>query len=72
MDFTDLNKVCPKDSFFLPKIDKFMDFKVGLEFLRFLDVNSGYHQIPMYLEDEEELFATGQMLFGLKNTEATH
>jgi hypothetical protein len=49
-----------------------MDFKAGLEFLRFLDVNSGYHQIPMYLEDEEELFATGQMLFGLKNTEATH
>jgi len=37
-----------------------MYFKAGLEFLRFLDVNSGYHQIPMYLEDEEELFATGQ------------
>jgi hypothetical protein len=25
-----------------------------------LNVNSGYHQIPMYLEDEEGLFATGQ------------
>jgi len=60
VDFTDLNKVCPNDSFFLSKIDKFMDFKAGFEFLRFLDVNSGYYQIPMYLEDEEGLFATEQ------------
>jgi len=37
-----------------------MDFKAGFEFLRFLDVNSGYYQIPMYLEDEEGLFATEQ------------
>ena len=43
-----------------------MDFKAGLEFLRFLDVNSGYHQIPMYLEDEEELFATGQCYLAWK------
>lgn len=36
VNFTDLNKVCPKDSFSLSKIDQLVDSTVGSEFLQFL------------------------------------
>lgn len=49
MDFTDLNKACPKDSFPLPKIDKLMNSTVGFEFLSSLDANLRYHKILNYL-----------------------
>jgi hypothetical protein len=39
MDFTDLNKACPNDSFPLLKIDKLMNSTVGFEFLSSLDAN---------------------------------
>nr|XP_009773218.1 PREDICTED: uncharacterized protein LOC104223466 [Nicotiana sylvestris] len=37
VDFTDLNKACPKDSFLLPHIDQLIDTTAGHEFLSFLD-----------------------------------
>ena len=37
MDFTDLNKACPKDPFPLPRIDRLVDVTVGHPRMSFLD-----------------------------------
>ena len=47
VDYTDLNKHCPKDPFGLPRIDKVVDSTAGCELLSFLDCYSGYHQISL-------------------------
>ena len=47
IDFTDINKACPKDSFPLPRIDLIVDATVGHELLSFMDAFSGYNQISM-------------------------
>jgi hypothetical protein len=47
VDYTGLNKACPKVPFPLPRIDQIIDSTVGCELLRFLDAYSGYHQIKM-------------------------
>ena len=49
VDFTDLNKACPKDDYPLPKIDRLMDSIAGHTLLSFMDANAGYHQIPLAL-----------------------
>jgi len=43
VDYTDLNKHCPKDPFGLPRIDEVVDSTAGCELLSFLDCYSGYH-----------------------------
>ncbi|XP_059664221.1 uncharacterized protein LOC132309996 [Cornus florida] len=80
IDFTNINKVCLKDSFPLPKIDQMVDAATGFERLTFLDAYSGYNQIPMNPKDEEKTaFITEKgtycykvMPFGLKNAGATY
>ena len=47
VDFTDLNKACPKDSFPLPRIDQLVDSTAGHKLLTFMDAFSGYNQIKM-------------------------
>jgi Reverse transcriptase (RNA-dependent DNA polymerase) len=54
IDFTDLNKACPKDDFPLPRIDQLIDSAAGCEMLSFLDAYAGYHQIWMAKEDEDK------------------
>uniref|UniRef100_A0A2N9F9V4 Reverse transcriptase domain-containing protein n=1 Tax=Fagus sylvatica TaxID=28930 RepID=A0A2N9F9V4_FAGSY len=54
IDFTDLNKACPKDPFPLPRIDQLVDSALGLARLSFLDTFQGYHQIPMSVADQEK------------------
>ena len=51
VDYTSLNKVCPKDHFPLPRIDQIIDSTSGCEILSFLDAYSGYHQIAMKESD---------------------
>ena len=51
VDFTDLNKVCPKDPFLVPWIDQLVDATVGHPRMSFLDAFQGYHQIPLALAD---------------------
>ncbi|KAL5539002.1 hypothetical protein UlMin_044709 [Ulmus minor] len=80
VDFTDLNKACPKDSFPLPRIDQLVDATAGHELLSFMDAYSGYNQIRMHQPDQEHTaFLTDQglycykvMPFGLKNAGATY
>ena len=47
IDYTNLNKTCPKDPFPLPRIDQIVDSTSGCELLSFLDTYSGFHQIRM-------------------------
>ena len=80
MDFTDLNKACPKDSYPLPCIDQLVDSTVGHRLLSFMDAFSRYNQIRMDEADQEKTsFVTSQglfcykvMPFGLKNVGATY
>jgi hypothetical protein len=52
IDFTDLNKACPKDEFPLQRIDSLVDTAASSELMSLLDCYSGYHQIWMKKEDE--------------------
>ena len=80
MDFTDLNRVCPKDSYPLPRIDTLVDSIARHELLSFMDAFLGYNQIKMNEDDQERTsFVTGQglfyykvMPFELKNEGATY
>jgi len=54
IDFTDLNKTCPKDDFPLPRIDKIVDDAANIQLMSLLDCFSGYHHIWMRKEDEEK------------------
>ena len=47
VDFTDLNKACPKDSYPLPHVDQLEDLTAGHKLLSFMDAFSGYNQISM-------------------------
>jgi hypothetical protein len=51
VDYTDLNKHCPKDPFGLPRIDEVVDSTADRELLSFLDCYSSYHQISLREED---------------------
>ena len=80
VDFTDLNKACPKDCYPLPRIDQLVDSTAGHKLLSFIDTFSGYNQIRMNEADQEKTsFVTSQglfcyevMPFRLKNTRATY
>ena len=52
IDYTDLNKHCPKDPFGLPRINQVIDSTAGCVLLSFLDCYSGYHQIALKEEDQ--------------------
>uniref|UniRef100_A0A2N9FQE6 Integrase catalytic domain-containing protein n=1 Tax=Fagus sylvatica TaxID=28930 RepID=A0A2N9FQE6_FAGSY len=54
VDFTDLNKACPKDSYPLPRIDQLVDSTAGHKLLSFMDAFSGYNQIQMTEEGPRE------------------
>ena len=43
VDYTGLNKACPKDHFPLPRIDQIVDSTLGCKIISFLDAYSGYH-----------------------------
>ena len=47
VDFTDLNKACPKDSYPLPRIDQLVDPTADHQLLSFMEAFSGYNQIKM-------------------------
>ena len=80
VDFTDLNKVCLKDPFPLPRIDQLIDATIGHPQMSFLDAFQGYHKIPLALDHQEKtafVTPTGNyhykvMPFGLQNTGSTY
>ena len=80
VDFTNLNKACPKDNFLLPRIDQLVDSIAGHKLLTFMDAFSGYYQIKLAKEDQEKTaFITSQGFYyykvmpcSLKNARATY
>ena len=52
VDYTGLNKACPKVLFPLPRIDQIINSTAGCETLSFLDAYSGNHQIKMKESDQ--------------------
>ena len=80
VDFMDLNKACPKNSYPLPRINTLVDSTARNQLLSFMDTFSGYNQIKMEEADQEKTsFVTSQglfcykvMPFGLKNAGATY
>ena len=80
IDFTDLNKACPKDSYPLPQVDVLVDSTARHQLLSFMDAFSGYNQIRMHEDDQEKtsfvisqgFFCYRVMPFGLKNAGATY
>ncbi|GKC48397.1 reverse transcriptase domain-containing protein [Tanacetum coccineum] len=80
VDFTDINKACPKDCYSLPKIDWKVESLLGFCLKCFLDAYKGYHHIQIAEEDEDKtaffagegVYCYRKMPFGLKNTGATY
>jgi hypothetical protein len=80
VDYTSLNKACPKVPFPLQRIDQIVDSTAGCELLCFLDAYSGYHQIRMKESDQLAtsfitpfgMFCYVTIPFGLRNVGATY
>lgn len=79
IDFTNLNKACPKDRYLHPSVDRLVDQSSICELLSFMDAHSGYNQVLMAREDEEKTsfvtdlgtFCFRVIPFRLRNTGAT-
>ena len=63
VDFTCLNKHCPKDHFPLPRIDQIIDSMAGCERLSFLDAYSNYNKIRLKVEDEKKQLSSHLMAY---------
>jgi hypothetical protein len=80
VDYTGLNKACPKVPYPLPRIDQIVDSTAGCKTLSFLDAYSGYHQIKMKESDQLAtsfitpfgMYCYTTMPFGLRNAGATY
>ena len=80
VDFTDLNKTCPKDKYPLLRVDVLVDSIAWHQLLSFTNAFSSYNQIRMHKADQEKTsFVTSQglfyykvMPFGLKNAGTTY
>ncbi|KAK9050700.1 hypothetical protein SSX86_030330 [Deinandra increscens subsp. villosa] len=80
VDYTDLNKACPKDPFPLPHIDAMVDATAGHEMLTVMDASVGFQQIQMEPCDQEHtafmtptgIYCYTAMPFDLRNAGATY
>jgi hypothetical protein len=80
VDYTSLDKACPKVPFPLPRINQIVDSTAGCELLCFLDPYSGYHQIKIKESDQLAtsfitlfgMYCYVTMPFGLRNAGATY
>ena len=80
VNFTNLNKACPKDSYPLPRIDQLVDLIASHRLLSFMGAFLGCNQINMDEADQEKtsfitsqgLFCYKVMRFGLKNAGETY
>jgi hypothetical protein len=80
VDYTNLNKQCPKDPFALPRIGQVIDSTAGCVLFSFLNCYLGYQQIALKEEDQIKTtfitpfgaYAYTTISFGLKNAGATY
>jgi hypothetical protein len=79
VDYRKLNANTVKNKFPIPIIDEFLDEIAGAKYFTKLELNSGFHQISLTLEDEQKIafkthhgcFQFRVMPFRLNNTLAT-
>jgi len=79
VDFINLNKCSKKDNYPLPKMEHLLQKVSGAKVMSFLDGFSGYNQIVVHLDDQENTafttpwstFMYFKMPFGLMNAGAT-
>lgn len=55
VNFTDLNKACPKDSCSLLNSNSLVDGASGYQLLSFIDAYLGYNQIRMHPSNEDKM-----------------
>ncbi|GKA93483.1 reverse transcriptase domain-containing protein [Tanacetum coccineum] len=80
VNFTNINKACPKDCYPLPETDWKIESLAGFHLKCFLDAYKGYHQIQIEEGDEDKttffvgegVFCYRKMSFSLKNAGATY
>jgi hypothetical protein len=80
IDYTSLNKACPKDEYPLSRICQIVDSTALCKLLSFLDAYSSYQQISLTIDDEEKttfitsfgIFCYTKMAFRLKNGRGAH
>lgn len=79
VDFRRINKETVPDPYLMPRVEEIIDCLGKAEYLSVLDLNKGFHQVPMKEEDvEKTAFCTpwGKyeylfMPFGLRNAPST-
>jgi hypothetical protein len=79
IDYTDINKACPKDNFPTPFIDQIVDDCAGSEIFSLMDGFSGYNQINIVPADQHKTafifpwgtFSYQKLPFGLNNVDTT-
>jgi hypothetical protein len=75
INYTNLNKACPKDPYPLQRIDQIVDSTSGCDLLSFIDAYSGFHQIKIAKADRkhttfvtvDDLYCYVVMPYGLLN-----
>jgi hypothetical protein len=80
IDYTDLNRRCPKHPFPLPRINLVIDFTTVSVLLCFPNYYSGYHQIALKVSEQDKtafitphgIYCYMAMNFDIKNTGATY
>jgi hypothetical protein len=80
IDYTSLNKACPKDEYPLPHICQIVDSIALCKLLSFLDAYSSYYHISLTIDDKEKIafittfgiFYYTKMAFVLKNGGVTY
>ena len=80
IEFMNLNKACPKDSYPLLRVDVLVDSTARHQLLSFINAFFGYNQIKLDEADQEKTsFITSQdffcyrvMPFGIKNEGETY
>ena len=80
INYTNLNKAYPKDSFPLLRIDQLVDATAGHKLLSSMDAHFGYNHIRMCPDDEDkttftiyhDLYCYKVISFGLKNAGVTY
>lgn len=80
VDYTNLNKLCLREFYPLPRIDQLINSTTGNASLSFRDSYSGYNQILMHPRDKDktafyadhEVFCYHTIPSGLKNGGATY
>ena len=64
MDYTYLNKACPKDSYPLLNIDHLVDGALGFKILSFKDAFTGCNQVKIHPNDKDKIvFITNEGVY---------